>query len=106
MMGGIDGRVERLYPVHNYLASPVAYEMEPLQQLEAMMDIEDRGLELLAIYHSHPHGPERPSPMDVAQAYYPDAATIIVSLRDLRQPVARAFTIVDGIVSEIPLRVA
>ena len=101
LVGGQDGRAARLYPVENMLHSPVAFEMEPLQQIRAMLALEGEGLELLAIYHSHPHGPARPSASDVAQAYYPDAAQIIISLADRARPSLRAFLIADGHVTEI-----
>jgi proteasome lid subunit RPN8/RPN11 len=80
--------------------SPVAYEMEPLQQIQAMLAIENDGLELLAIYHSHPDGPARPSPTDVALAYYPEQAQLIISLTGAAATV-RAYRIADGLVEEI-----
>lgn len=105
LVGGQDGRATCHIPVENILHNPVAFEMEPLQQIRAMLAIEAEGLELLAIYHSHPSGPARPSPSDVAQAYYPDAAQIIISLADPARPAARAFMIQDGWVREIALKV-
>lgn len=105
LVGGQDRRATCHYPVENILHNPVAFEMEPLQQIRAMLAIEAEGLELLAIYHSHPSGPARPSPSDVAQAYYPDAAQIIISLADPARPAARAFMIQDGWVREIALKV-
>lgn len=96
LLAGRDGRAARFYPVENIHHSPVVYEMEPVQQVRAMLDIEAAGLELLAIYHSHPHGPARPSPTDVALSYYPDQVQLILSLADHEQPVLRAFTIREG----------
>jgi proteasome lid subunit RPN8/RPN11 len=103
LIAGRDGRAVRLYPVENFHHSPVAYEMAPLQQIRAMLAIESEGLDLLAIYHSHPAGPARPSPSDVAQAYYPESAHLIISLADRERPTVRAFMIADGRVTEIPL---
>lgn len=106
LAGTIDGRIgraTRLYPVENVLHSPVAYEMEPLAQVRAMIAIESEGLELVGIYHSHPAGPASPSRTDVAQAYYPDAAQIILSLAERGRPSARAFLIREGQVEEIRL---
>ena len=78
-MGGADGRAERVTPVENALHSPVAYAMQPQAQVEAMMAFERDGLELLAIFHSHPGGPAVPSQTDVRQAYYPDSLYLIFS---------------------------
>ena len=105
IMAGRAHRVHRLYPVSNIRMSPTAYEMDPAEQLAAMIDLEQRGWELLAIYHSHPHGPQVPSSADVAQAYYPEAAYVIVSLMDRHHPHARAFTIMSGQVAEIPFQI-
>lgn len=105
LLAGSDGRVMRVYAVENVLHSRSEYEMEPRQQVEAMFALEEAGWELLAIYHSHPNGPQTPSPTDVARANYPQAAQVIVSLADREQPVARAFTIAEGKVDEISLRV-
>lgn len=101
LIGGRDGQAVRLYPVENVRHSPVAFEMEPLQQIKAMLAMEAEGLELIAIYHSHPNGPARPSATDVANAYYPDAVQLIISLADRARPSVRAFTIIDGAVTEV-----
>ncbi len=106
LMAGVDGDVLRLYPVENRLHSPAAYEMEPRRLIEALQQIEEARWELLAIYHSHPQGPETPSAQDVAQAYYPEALYVIVSLARPERPVVRLFSIRDGAVDEQALTVA
>ena len=105
LMAGRDGLVTQLYPVSNILRSPYAYEMDPHEQLRAILEMEAAGWELLAIYHSHPRGPQVPSATDVERAYYPEAAWLIVSLAEQSQPVVRAFTIIDGQVDEIILAI-
>lgn len=103
-LAGDAGRAYIVTPVENTLRSPVAYEMDPRQQLEAMLHIEDDGFELLAAYHSHPHGPSQPSPTDMAQAYYPDLPQIIISLRDRTTPTMRAFLLAPDEIHEVNLR--
>lgn len=105
ILAGDGSRVCHLYAIDNILASPVAYEMDPRQQLEAMIDLEARGWEMAAIFHSHPTGPERPSPTDIAQAYYPECVYVIVSLVDLEEPVVRGFRIENGRYHEIEISV-
>jgi proteasome lid subunit RPN8/RPN11 len=77
--------------------------MEPEQQLAAMLDMEEKGWEMTAVYHSHPQGPERPSATDIAQAYYPDVIQLIISLQQPSQPVMRAFMIRNGRVTEMDI---
>lgn len=106
LAGTVDSRICRAvshYPIENALHSPVAYEMEPSAQVRAMVATESEGLELVAIYHSHPTGPAAPSRSDIAQALYPDAAQIIISLADREQPTTRAYLIRKGRVTEIRL---
>lgn len=103
LLAGQEERARHLYAIENIRQSPTRFEMDPLQQVKAMLDMEARGWSLLAIYHSHPQGPETPSATDVARAYYPETVQLIVSLRHRTQPVVRAFTIVDGRVDEIAL---
>ncbi len=102
-MAGKGGRVLRIYNVDNRLASPSAYEMDPQQQLEAMLDLEEHGWDLLAIFHSHPSGPATPSIVDLSTAYYPEAVYVIVSFVNPDRPVSKAFTLGEGRVEEIPL---
>lgn len=98
LVAGREGTAVAVYPGRNVSPTPrVTYEMDA-DTLMRMVAWEDAGLELLAIYHSHPQGPDAPSETDVAQATYPDAAYIIVSLADRGRPVIRAFRILSDIV--------
>jgi proteasome lid subunit RPN8/RPN11 len=77
LLFGRAGRVERVVPIQNSLHSPVRFRLEPHAQLTAMQSADDQGLDLLAIYHSHPRGPKHPSPTDIEEAAYPQAAHLI-----------------------------
>jgi [CysO sulfur-carrier protein]-S-L-cysteine hydrolase len=103
ILAGTGATAVHHYAIPNIRHSPVAYEMDPYRQIEAMLELENKGWQMVAIYHSHPGGPAHPSPTDVAQAYYPEAAQVIVSLADRQRPLTRAFCIADGRYTEIPL---
>jgi proteasome lid subunit RPN8/RPN11 len=79
--------------------------MDPHDQLRHFQVIEEQGLELLGIYHSHPGNPAYPSPTDMSRAYYPEAIYGIVSLMRSETPVLRTFRLVDGQVSEVAFEV-
>lgn len=100
LAAGTNNLVSQIYPVENILHSQTAYEMEPLSQVQTMLIIERQAETLLAIYHSHPHGPPHPSETDIAQAYYPDSVYLIISLANFENPSIRGFQIVDGQATE------
>lgn len=101
LLGGRNGVVEIVITVRNAAGSPVRYRMEPLEQLQAFEQVESAGMELLAIFHSHPQGPAVPSPTDIAEAYY-DVFQVIWSPGE-GEWLAHAFWIEAGHAAEIPL---
>lgn len=105
LLGGQDGRVLKVYPVPSARPSPVRYLMEPGAQVEAMTEIDERGWELVGIFHSHPAGPPVPSATDVAEAYYPDSAYLICAPDSAGRWQARAFELRSGTVREIELKI-
>ena len=81
------------------------YVIDPREQLRAFRAIDAAGEELLGIYHSHPVSQPYPSPTDRAEAHYPDAFYLLVSLRGAT-PEIRAFRIgEDDFVREIAVAV-
>ncbi len=93
----------RFIPMTNSLASPTSYEMDPGQLASARRSLRLAGEEMVAIYHSHPSGPEEPSSRDIHRAYYPEAIHLVVSFVNAGRPVARAFRIIDLEASEVEL---
>ena len=79
LLAGQGENVQAVIPVTTALHSPVRYRMDPNEQLKAFLEIERQGWELLGIYHTHPHGPEKPSQTDIAEAYYPELVYVILS---------------------------
>jgi [CysO sulfur-carrier protein]-S-L-cysteine hydrolase len=93
MLAGEGGRAVRQYRAKNTEASPFMYVMEPREQLRIMDEIDERGLDLLAIYHSHTRSAAYPSRTDVELAFFPTALYLIVSIADRDAPEIRAFRI-------------
>ncbi len=87
-------------PITNLLHSTTTYQMDPLEMLAAFNRFEAENLELLAIFHSHPAGPQSPSPTDVAMFAYPGVYTLILSPEGSDWRV-HAFLIEAGIVKEV-----
>jgi proteasome lid subunit RPN8/RPN11 len=55
-------------------------------------EMEKGAMEMLAIYHSHPRTIPFPSETDVRLAFYPEVASIIISLKE-EEPMVKAFRI-------------
>lgn len=91
----------RFVPMRNTADSTTEFEMDPQELINVLRDARNRGDQLTAIYHSHPNGPAKPSHRDIDQAYYPEAAQLIVSLAEPERPQTAAFRIVDGRVMEV-----
>jgi proteasome lid subunit RPN8/RPN11 len=89
--------------IPNAEASPVRFRMEPRAQWRAFQRMESAGLELVGIYHSHPNGPARPSPTDIAGNMYPVAQ--LIWFREKGRWQARGYNIENGISVEIPLEI-
>ena len=104
LVGGADGAPATVYRARNSEASPLRYNLDPKDQFRIMSEIEERGEELVGIYHSHTKSPAYPSQTDINLAAYPDAIYLIVSLAEGEEPL-RGFNIVDGEVREVELEI-
>jgi [CysO sulfur-carrier protein]-S-L-cysteine hydrolase len=107
VIAGDQGKPVRIYPMRNAERSPVVYRFDEREQLRVFNEIEEKGWELLGLFHSHTHTGAYPSPTDRAQAHWQDPVTgeevaaypgtkyLILSLAE-QDPVVRAFTFLEG----------
>ncbi len=90
---GKQGLVRQVWPLENVHATPQKrYEADPQALLQLLRRTEREGLELLAIYHSHPTGPARPSETDRSQAFWRVPYVIF----DMQTGEARAYSLPEG----------
>ncbi len=81
MVGSSDGRAVAVYRAVNAEASPLRFRIDPEEQLKLHNRIDEAGLELGAIYHSHTRTAPRPSQTDINFAkLWPGVLWIIVGL--------------------------
>lgn len=96
LLSGLAQTASRFHPVDNVASDPTRrYAMDAAMQIEAFRRMREAGEQLLAIVHSHPNGEARPSATDIAEANYPDAVYVIVSLRG-GTPQLRGFRLQPG----------
>jgi proteasome lid subunit RPN8/RPN11 len=100
---GEDETAKRVLRCRNVHPTPeTRYLVDRGQLFEAFKASKDFDRELVAIYHSHPRSAAVPSQTDRAEAYWPEAAYVLVSLRS-EEPEVFAYRITDGAAKEIPI---
>jgi len=81
LVSSCDNTPCRSYPIKNNSPEPAKFfNLDAQQQIQAMAKMRDNNEQLFAIYHSHPTAPAIPSNTDLAQANYPEALYLIISL--------------------------
>lgn len=90
----------RVYPMTNANASSDTYRFDGREQFKVFDEVEARGWDIWAIYHSHTHSEAYPSETDIKLAFYPDSRYLLLSVADRDQPVLRSFFIREGTVEE------
>ncbi len=109
ILAGEGEDIRHLYRITNTAKSPFFYLMDPQEHLNADMDAERRGWQLIAFYHSHTHSSAYPSQTDVRMALqsgYFDFYYVLVSLESKKVPQIRAFNIAEtGEIEEREFRI-
>jgi [CysO sulfur-carrier protein]-S-L-cysteine hydrolase len=106
LVSGTGGAATEVFRARNEMASPLAYNVHPQDLLRITEEIESRGEELAAIYHSHTRSPAEPSQTDINLAVnWPDPVYLICSVADPGEPVLRGWRLRDGDVAEVELSV-
>jgi [CysO sulfur-carrier protein]-S-L-cysteine hydrolase len=119
LIGGVDGEARTVYRARNAEASPLRYNLDPQDQFRIMSEIEERGEELAAIYHSHTASPAYPSQTDINLALmdrrengevvgqeplFPGVLYLIASLAEDEAPL-RGYRIDEEGVTEVELAI-
>ena len=105
ILAGSNSKVEKLYKMTNVDNSNTHFMMEPKEQFAAVKDIRSTGREMLAIYHSHPETPARPSAEDIKLALTPNVIHVILSLQNTNSSAVKGFSISGTNVTEVPIKI-
>jgi proteasome lid subunit RPN8/RPN11 len=99
-----DGAAVGVHEATNTAASPFRFEVDGMELHRTLTEIEDQGLDLGAIYHSHTRSEPYPSQTDLNfAANWPGVEWIIVGLAKGADPVVRSYLIEDGSIREVPV---
>jgi proteasome lid subunit RPN8/RPN11 len=111
IVASVDGAAVRVFPARNAAASPLRYVMDGADQLAIQEEIEERGWDYGAIYHSHTRSAPTPSQTDINMAFvpavgalWPGTIYIIVGLAE-EEPQVRGFRIESQAPEEVELSV-
>jgi [CysO sulfur-carrier protein]-S-L-cysteine hydrolase len=102
------GTASTYHPARNAAESPYVYSVHPDDLARIVIGIEDRGQDLVAIFHSHARTPSVPSPTDRREARY-RVVYLVATLSELgASPAAslRAWRIDDGEAREVALELS
>lgn len=100
-----NGTVVAAHRMKNTDESGQHFSLDPEEQFAVVRTIRDEGRRPVAVYHSHPETPARPSREDIRLAFDPDIGYVIVSLAGGLSEI-KAFRIRKGRVEEIPIEIA
>lgn len=98
-------RPERFVEMVNAERSPTFYRFDSGEQLRVWRAMDDADEVPVVIYHSHTATEAYPSRTDISYAGEPDAHYVLVSTRDPQSHELRSYRIVDGEVTEEPVRI-
>jgi proteasome lid subunit RPN8/RPN11 len=90
-------------PMRNVDSSPEHYSFDPREQFEAAKLARASGLDLVAVYHSHPATPARMSEEDIRLA---NDSSMVYLIYSLAQDRIRGFRVSrEKVVDEVPVEV-
>ena len=104
LLVGTENEAVKQHAMTNIDHSPEHFSFDPAEQFQVFRSARSEGMAIIANYHSHPETPSRPSVEDIRLAYDPNILYLIVSLAT-EIPVLKAFSIQNGISSEVPIEV-
>jgi [CysO sulfur-carrier protein]-S-L-cysteine hydrolase len=107
IVGSRDGEAVHPFPARNARASPLAYDIDGTDLQRIYDELDERGLDVGIIYHSHTRSDPLPSQTDInlASPFFPDVVYVIVGVKDPEHDDVRAWHIRDKQVSEASLEV-
>ena len=103
-LAGKEGVITSHYKMTNVDKSETHFSLDPKEQFQVAKSVRANGSDLIAVYHSHPASPARPSEEDIHLAHDSSIIYVIVSLENENRTCA-AFTIKNGIVTPEPLEI-
>ncbi len=103
-LAGKDNMVTKCFPMTNIDQSKKHFSFDPEEQFGVLKDARAEGFEMMAVYHSHPVTPARPSEEDIKLAYDPTISYVIASLAG-KQETIKSFRKQNGTLIPEPMEI-
>ena len=103
-LAGKEGFITSRYKMTNVDKSETHFSLDPKEQFQVAKSVRADGSDLMAVYHSHPASPARPSEEDIRLAHDSSIIYVIVSLENGNRTCG-AFIIKNGMVTPEPLNI-
>lgn len=103
-LSGVDNEVRALIPMTNIDHSPEHFSFDPSEQFEALKASRSKGLNLIAVFHSHPETPARLSDEDLRLANDPKMLYLIISLAG-NSPEVKGYRVIQKVVTEVSIEI-
>jgi proteasome lid subunit RPN8/RPN11 len=92
--GGV-GVVTTRYPIENAAGSPTEFETDARGMFVAFRSMREHGIELLAVYHSHPASEPVPSRRDIERNTYGETVLHVIVGIAGAEPAVRAWWLTE-----------
>jgi proteasome lid subunit RPN8/RPN11 len=96
MIAGRDESVSKIVKMKNEVRSSIEYSMDDASLKLELEKLDDEGLDLIGVYHSHPTSRAYPSNVDISKAVFPEIDYVIISLMDKDNPEIKNYKIKDN----------
>ena len=70
LIAGTNGTARKIFPLKNISENPYTFTMAPEEQISTFFRIEELGLEVVALFHSHPYSSPIPDLHDLSPVQY------------------------------------
>lgn len=103
LLAGKNDLIQKAIPITNVADTPqTQYQLDPIEQLQALKTLDTGDLDWIGIYHSHPQSMPIPSQTDINDSKDSKLLHLIVSLKD-KKPKFKAWQILEYRVIPIDL---
>lgn len=79
-LAGKEDKILKHYPMTNIDRSKTHFSLSPKEQFSVLKKAREEKYSILAVYHTHPATPARPSEEDIKLAYDPEISYVILSM--------------------------